>query len=93
MVGELVEELVVDVLLHEHPRDEGEDEVVGGGRVVGGRVIAIGAGRRGQVEEDGGGEGLGGGEVGPLGQELLRRGGHGSPVVKIRALRGESACC
>ena len=39
MVGELVEELVVDVLLHEHPRDEGEDEVGSSpsGRGVGGR--------------------------------------------------------
>jgi len=54
--------------LHEQPRDEGEDEVVRRGRAL---AVAIGAGRRGQVEEDGGGEGLG------VSEEALRRGGHG----------------
>jgi hypothetical protein len=57
VVGGLVEELVVDVL-HEHPGDEGEDEVwvviIGGGVVAEARR----ARRRRQVEEDGGREGL-----------------------------------
>jgi hypothetical protein len=66
VVRELVEELVVDVLLHEHLGDVGEDEVVG---VI--RALR----RRGQVEEDGGREGLRRGQV-RRPQEVLRRGGH-----------------
>jgi hypothetical protein len=46
----VVKELVVDVLLHEHARDEREREVVRGVRCV------LLAGRRREVEEDGGGE-------------------------------------
>uniref|UniRef100_A0A8R7UG32 Uncharacterized protein n=1 Tax=Triticum urartu TaxID=4572 RepID=A0A8R7UG32_TRIUA len=88
VVGEVVEELVVDVLLHEYAGDEGQHEVLrrGGGGVAAAAVVAVGGGflvlllvvrGRGEVEVFGG---RAGDEVGEVEVEGGVVGGGGAHV-------------